>query len=314
MDNISEFFKEFKNRLNNPIFGSFIISWLIINWRIPIGLFGYRLSDLKLDGYNSYADLILRNASTWNYFWHPLIFAVLYTFLFPVFRMLIIAFLSYIKKKSNNWNTEIMKDYYVPMNRFVRQEQKYDDLARTLQQIYTEDSKTVEENVELKTHILKLNEDLVVEKNKLPQLRLEVEDMKSEHQRYVQFNNINCISGEWLFIRTNPNSESENEEEIKIMIIGSSISIMTPIDVILWGRILSFNYNSLRKDITIVWEYMDYHPLIDAHTLGKAAFLDVHILQLGYRGKTDVIRGMEGVDHLGNKVQYSRLLKESSRL
>lgn len=314
MDNITEFFKEFKNRLTNPLFVSFIISWLIINWRIPIGIFGYSIAELKLDGYNSYADLILKNASTWNYLLQPLICAISYTLLFPVIRMWIMAFLSYFKKRSDNWNTKIMGDYYVPMSRFMKQEQKYDELAKTLTKIYTEDSKTVSENVELKTQILKLNEDLVVEKEKMPQMRLEIEDMKSGYQRYISFNNVNCISGEWILIRTNPNSESENKEEIKIMISAFSVSIVTAIDVILWGRILSFNYNSLSKDITIVWEYMDYHPLVNAYKLGTAAFLDVHILQLGYRGKTDVIRGMEGVDHFGKEVQYSRLLRESPRL
>ncbi len=109
MENITEFLQKFKSRLTNPLFVSFLISWLIIDWRVPIGIFGYKLGELKIDGYTSYANLIYKNASTWNYFWHPLIYALVYTFLFPVIRMFIVAFLSYIKKRSDNWNTEIMK-------------------------------------------------------------------------------------------------------------------------------------------------------------------------------------------------------------
>src|ERR1700748_661850 len=102
MDKITDFFKEFKSRLTNPLFASFILSWLIINWRVPVGIFGYKLDELKVDGYKSYADLISKNASTWNYLWYPLISAALYTLLSPLLRMIIIAFLSWIKKASDN--------------------------------------------------------------------------------------------------------------------------------------------------------------------------------------------------------------------
>lgn len=160
MEAITDFFKEIKSRLSNPLLGSFAISWLVINWKIPVGLIGYKQADLKVDGYNSYIDLINVNASCWLYFWKPFIWAVIYTFGFPVLKMGITAFLNGVKKRSDNWNTKILKDYYVPMNKFVKQKELYKELAQKLQDIYVEDGAISEENTRLKGEMVTLNNEL----------------------------------------------------------------------------------------------------------------------------------------------------------
>lgn len=305
MDNITEFFKEFKSRLTNPLIVSFIISWLIVNWQVPVGVLGYKLDELKVDGYKSYSDLIEKNSSRWNYLWHPLIYAAIYTFLFPVVRMYIVAFLSYMKKKSDNWNTEIMKDYYVPMSRFVKQKAKYDELAAALNKIYTEDSQTVDENNALKKQVIQLNEEISAGKNKAPLISQEIEKMKNDEARYIAFNNISCIVGDWQLIRSIPNNPS-NKETLKINIHDYNVTIITSLVGLPWGRIISYNYNSITREITLVLEYRGYDSSIDENRMNELLSVDVHFLKLGYRGKTDIFTDMEGVDIHNNKVIYSR--------
>lgn len=306
MDNITEFFKEFKSRLTNPLFVSFIISWALINWRVPIGILGYRLEDLKIDGYTSYADLVSKNASTWNYLWHPLLYALGYTFIFPVIRMFIIAFLNYIKKKSDNWNAEIMKDYYVPMSRFVKQKEKYDELAQALNKIYTEDSVTVVENEKLKVEALQLNESVSTAKHKSLILSQQLEELDKKQDRLFALNDVSCIVGRWQFTWMQVRNGVLTKEAFEIAINSDEVLIVTPELAYSWGKILLFSYDSFKEEIGIVLEHKDYQQLSDSSKLGDQITIDVHKVKIRYRAETDIITDMEGTDIRNNLVQYIR--------
>jgi hypothetical protein len=39
-DKVADFFKDVKERFSSPLFSSFIIAWLIINWKVPVAFFG----------------------------------------------------------------------------------------------------------------------------------------------------------------------------------------------------------------------------------------------------------------------------------
>jgi hypothetical protein len=45
MENINEFIKNFRKRLSSPFFFSFIVSWVLANWKVTIALLWYN-SDL----------------------------------------------------------------------------------------------------------------------------------------------------------------------------------------------------------------------------------------------------------------------------
>lgn len=189
MEAITDFFKEIKSRLSNPLLGSFAISWLVINWKIPVGLIGYKQIDLKVDGYKSYIDLINVNASCWLYFWKPFIWAVIYTFGFPLLKMCITAFLNEIKRRSDNWNTRILRTYYVPMSRFVKQRELYNELSDNLQKIYTEERTIVDENVRLKSDIITITNEMSKYKNELSEIIKRMDDLQIE-EKFTKEENI----------------------------------------------------------------------------------------------------------------------------
>jgi len=56
MDKVSDLFKELKDRINNPLVISFVVSWVFLNWRIFVGLFFYKSNELDVDKYKSYID------------------------------------------------------------------------------------------------------------------------------------------------------------------------------------------------------------------------------------------------------------------
>ncbi len=138
MFGISELYKELKIRVSNPLISSFIISWLIINWRIPIALIFYKHDELCKDGLISYFDLIVKNFSTVNSIYIPISAALIYTFVFPLIKTLISAFYTYIQKISENWNLRISKGGSIPINKyldlrseFIRQQAELKELIDT---------------------------------------------------------------------------------------------------------------------------------------------------------------------------------------
>ena len=183
MEKITDIFKELRERLINPLFSSFIIAWVVINWRIPVGLIFYSNANLKVDGYNSYMDLIAKNYSSWHYVVYPFLISFVYTFAFPFFRNVIFAFQTWIKTKSTNWNLEISRVGKVSMERYIQLKQKYYEQSKTLEQLFTDEGKYLDENKELNVEKAKL----FTENNKL----------SSDLNYWNSMNDSRVLNGEW---------------------------------------------------------------------------------------------------------------------
>jgi len=195
MEKISEFFKELKERLSSPLFSSFILTWLIFNWRIITGILFYKNTELHLDGYNSYIDLIQKNSSTSNFLWKPLASALVYTFVFPFIRNIILAFNAWIKSWGNTWNLNISKSGKVSVLKYIELRNTYKERTDLLEQVLVKESEYLSNIEELK------NENLQ-QQNKINNLELKV-------SKWTSYNNIEQLNGEWEYIVKDPKSESE---------------------------------------------------------------------------------------------------------
>jgi hypothetical protein len=102
MEDLKELFSDLKSRLNSPLFGSYLISWLVFNWRIPVTLILYKQNELCLDNYNSFADVIYKNTNVLNNLLLPLTVALVYTFVFPFFKEFIRRYQTKIKIQSQD--------------------------------------------------------------------------------------------------------------------------------------------------------------------------------------------------------------------
>lgn len=101
METVKEFWNEFKERVSSPFFASFIISWVIFNYPIIIGLLFYKQPELKADGYVSYLDLINQCYNSWNMIWYPLITATAYT-------LILKELLRIIQARITTWSTRFI--------------------------------------------------------------------------------------------------------------------------------------------------------------------------------------------------------------
>src|SRR5215218_7790551 len=101
-DKLSEFFKDIKDRLASPFFSSFIIAWIVINWKIPIALLWYNQAELQKIGYKSHFDLISKSYDAWYFIGAPLLSALIYCLLFPFVKYSIMI----VQAKIRTWGTE----------------------------------------------------------------------------------------------------------------------------------------------------------------------------------------------------------------
>jgi len=185
MDKISEFFKELKDRFSNPLFFSFIVAWMALNWKIIVGLMFYKLPELKNDGYSSFLDLINKTSNIYNSLLYPFLIALLYTFLFPIIRNCIAMFNAWNQKWGNEKTLSISKDGKISVAKYIQ-----------LREIYEKRKLTIEEVLEKESTYLKENETL---KSDLSTSAMKAKKSEDEMELIKYLNDINrFMEGDWL--------------------------------------------------------------------------------------------------------------------
>lgn len=160
MDKLNDVFKELKQRLTNPLILSFFLSWLIINWRVTIGLIFYKIEDLPKDQYQSYSDLIVKNYGPWHYYIYPFLIAVGYTFCFPFIRSGIKLFQSWLNRETDKRLFKMSGTTTVPIKRFLKDRQLYLSNTEKLREIMDKESEYLTENQSLRAERNRLQEQM----------------------------------------------------------------------------------------------------------------------------------------------------------
>lgn len=101
MSTLKELYTDLKDRISNPSILSFTISWLILNYKIPIGLIFYKISDLDKYHNATYFSLISDETNIWHLIWIPLIVSAFYTLIFPFVKAGIRIFNSWLITKTD---------------------------------------------------------------------------------------------------------------------------------------------------------------------------------------------------------------------
>lgn len=233
MEKLKDFFYELQNRVTNPLISSFAISWLFVNWKIPIGLLT-EIEILEVDGYKSYFQLINSHISFEYFFLIPFIYALLYTFGFPFIRTWILAFNTRIKYWSTNWNLDISKSAKIPFEKYIDLRQKYEDKQKTIEKIEKESSEIKDRYEE---EVAKNNE-----------LRKSIDKNSEEYSKIrSDLNDMKIIQGSWRFLYPR-NSDGETKGE-RIFIHGAQISIINSSGEDVKFYITDFHHNPINRTI-----------------------------------------------------------------
>jgi hypothetical protein len=235
MEKITDLFKDIKDRLNNPFFSSFLISWVIINWKILLVLIFYKQSDLKSDYYLSYLDFIEVNGSWWRCFWAPTLSGLTYTFIFPAFRNVILATSAWYKTWGTDWNLKISKAGQVPVTKYISLRKKYQDRTLELVNVIKGENDIVLKNAELTT------------RNETLQLALSEKDYEFKQQLsdLSKINSIERIIGKWHIVMSLVHNNSPYRvSSVDVFISKKSIVIFSDQISILNFTVLSSLGNS----------------------------------------------------------------------
>lgn len=142
----TEILDSVKERLASPVFGTFIFTFLIWNWKIPVGLF-LPIQQIKELGYKSYFELIEKNASLF----FPIIFTLFYVTAYPWIRNYLTAWNNLSEKSSDNWWLERakQKNISIPFNKYFTLREEHDLNLSKLKDLVSKEESTKNENIVL---------------------------------------------------------------------------------------------------------------------------------------------------------------------
>lgn len=146
IDKIHEIFTSFEKRVKSPIFGSFALSWLLVNWRVVLSVFDKEI--LESYGCDTLVQMI-EFQSYWRLVWLPLIVTALYLGLGPFLGNCMRAFDAWIRKWGYNWLVDISKEGSVSLARYLKHRESYDALSSSLSEIIKNESHNVKRVEEL---------------------------------------------------------------------------------------------------------------------------------------------------------------------
>lgn len=171
---IKNIFQTSNERIKNPFIGSFIISWIMFNWKSILTVL---FSKNNIEGRISY---VSENFTKIDYnLVYPLIFSAFYVLVFP-YLMLLIEWLSKNAKKGRKKNLVSEKiDDLIDKQRIAKEERKYEE----------EKAGNVEISV-LNSKIKELTNDNEEKRKSLESLKIDVSEIKKEKNRLQQYINL----------------------------------------------------------------------------------------------------------------------------
>jgi hypothetical protein len=182
-DKIGEIFSTIKERLTSPLFSSFLISWVIINWRIVIGLFWLNTEQLHAAQYKTYLDVVSSNINLQRNLLEPFGVALFYTFAYPFVRNWINGFMSWMDKWGDDWNLDIKKDGSIPTARYIQLKNNYEEATKQVRAVIEDESKSVNQIDILQTELT----------NTKIALNQKSRDLSESYKRY----NNGLLNGTW---------------------------------------------------------------------------------------------------------------------
>ncbi|MNE06826.1 hypothetical protein D3C80_994260 [compost metagenome] len=195
MEKIQDFLKSLTERFSNPFIFSFICSWLIVNWRITIGVLFYNAQTLSKVGYDSYLTMIRCEATEWNYLWFPVILAAAYTSIFPFVKIGTASLQTLADKFTNQASLYISEGSTVPIDEYTKLTKEVEADKVELGKLLSKNRINEQEGIKLANEIdlLKIeNQNHLIEIEKQKAYN---QNLTSELDKINKWNSLDFISG-----------------------------------------------------------------------------------------------------------------------
>ncbi len=208
MKKTQEILDQFNERFSNPFIFSYVLSWIVLNWKIVVALLWYDSLQIKLSGANSIFDFIEINSDMERGVLYPLIGAFAYTFGMPILKNVVKAFNSWASKWGTSWSLSILKNGQISVNKYLKLRDEYQERTKVLSDVILKESEYLEKCSALETE------------------NLGIKDRNNELSRSIQnsdkiinnFSNSRLLDGRWEMIFKN----TEGKEIRKTILIEQS--------------------------------------------------------------------------------------------
>ncbi len=204
-------------RVKSPLYGSFIITWIIWNWRIFITLAFFDKEDYK--GLNVVEYVITNYLDWWNSLLIPLGITLLYVFALPFPDYWTLMFTEERRRKKIDKKIETGRKHFVEGNHYYDLRLKYNEEKKRLTDIE-------EELLKAKAELEDSKDKLVKEDLKYKQLNIDFDESKMQYRETnAKLNNLvnrkspgRYFNGRWTFKRVDKELTQGkfNDQEIEV--------------------------------------------------------------------------------------------------
>jgi len=245
--NWNDIYTGIKERLSSPLFISFIISWLIINWEITIALFWYDNEQISKTGSPNLYHFISCHFNTWDILYKPLISALIYTFLSPIVKNIINLFYAWTSKWGDSWVIKISKGGKVSMEKYLEIRTKYEERTRNLENVFSSESATKNQLINKQNELQSAQDTIIDLQNSVKNINEHSEQVK---KLLNDTRDISMLNGYWIVIYKH---ESRNIEKEDIYIEDGNYYIINDLgEKNAKYRIMHFYYDNKRRSISFV--------------------------------------------------------------
>jgi hypothetical protein len=162
MEWLKNFITPVSERVRSPFYGSFIVSWIIINWEVIYALIAY---DKIIKGTNK-IDFIVGHINLYtlngilNSLVYPILMASVYIFVVPIIDLFLFEYLEKNKQEKLNKKYNILKTYTVSGEKYIDLLLDYNKQKESLAELQNTLANEKGE-IELKQNQLRESEDLI---------------------------------------------------------------------------------------------------------------------------------------------------------
>ena len=198
MDEFKDFFKELKERTTSPFFGSFILSWSLINWPIVIAVF-FKNNEKNKDRFTFVYETILVHNNILSFLIYPLIAALIYTFGYPYARRLIKWHIATQTAKSDSAILKSTGIATVSLDNYLIMKEAQEASQTKLSGLINIQQKVLSDIEKLKNE---LNEEQLNSLN----LKQTILSHKEKNDERFRFSSISSYNGTWSVNKENVRS------------------------------------------------------------------------------------------------------------
>ncbi|TDP60664.1 hypothetical protein [Flavobacterium dankookense] len=209
MEKVLEVYNNIKDRLSNPFVFSFICSWLVYNWRIPVALIRYDKSQFSGCGCHTIFDFISFELAKTNSFLFPLFFAFVYSLGIPYVKNFFRIVSACAQKWGESEEIKALDGGKIGINKYLKLREEYKEAIKKLEDVDKEEKKYLTEKGKLLTDFNGVREEL-------NQKIKENGDLRDSLARTFDSS---ILNGNWLY-----NSSGKLNQKIKIN--NSSYSVL----------------------------------------------------------------------------------------